>query len=117
MMDFYSQTYPIARKEHKCEFCHCTIPKGKRYSYETGKYDGEMFTRKLCPECNGILADYCNEHGYEEFDWWGITDWLSDTYCYDCPNKDSCNITPEKCEVIKGEFPHEIPEKLYKIVD
>lgn len=117
MLDFYSHTYPVARKEHECEFCHCVIPKGKRYSYEKGKYDGDIFARKLCPECNSILYDYCNENGYEEFDWWTISDYLSDTYCFDCQNREECNVSPEQCEIIREDFPCEIPKKLYEVVD
>lgn len=116
MLDFYKQMYPVARKEHTCEFCHCIIQKGKRYSCETGKYDGEMFTRNLCSECSAILHDYCKEYGYEEFDWWGISDWLRDNHCLDCENMDNCSISPEQCCRVKEKYPNEIPHSLYENV-
>lgn len=113
-MEFYTHTYPVARKEHICEFCNCIVPKGKRYSCEKGKYDGELFTRKLCPECNGMLHDWFNDTGENEFDWWEITDWLRDTYCCDCKNKEDCNQEPNHCEIIRSQFPHEISKILYE---
>lgn len=116
MLDFYTQRYPVAQKEHECEYCHCIIPKGKRYSYETGKFDGDMFVRKLCPECRAILNDYCNENSDEEFDWWEVSDWLSDIYCSDCQKRENCDCIPEQCDLIKGEFPSEIPPKLYEVI-
>lgn len=117
MLELYSHTYPVARKGHECEFCHCVIPKGKRYSYESGKFDGDMFTRKLCPECNGMLHDYYEENRDEEFDWCAVSDWLSDTYCYGCPNCEECNVIPEQCDIIRGNFPSEIPKKFNEIVN
>lgn len=108
MLELYSHTHPIARKEHECSFCHCIIPKGKRYSYESGKYDGDMFVRKLCPECNRMLHDYFEENKDEEFDWHDISNWLKDTYCCDCPNKEGCGLIPEQCNIIRGNFPDEI---------
>jgi hypothetical protein len=116
MLDFYSHEYPVARKIHKCEFCHCNIPRGQRYSYESGKYDGDFFVRKLCPECNAILSDYCDEYSYDEFEWTDISDWLKDRYCYDCPKKYECDAMAERCEIVKDKYPHEIPKRFYEIV-
>lgn len=116
MLEFYRQRYPVARKEHECEYCHRIIPKGERYSYEAGKFDGDMFSRKLCSECMSILNDYFIENDVEEFDWWEVSDWLSDTFCFDCPNRKSCNARPEQCDTIKGQFPSEIPKKLYEVI-
>lgn len=42
MMDFYNQTLHVARKEHECEFCGKKIMPKEKYSYETGKYDGDF---------------------------------------------------------------------------
>ncbi len=55
MMEFYNQSLPKARKDHVCEFCGKKIHKGEKYSYESGKYDGDMFVRKLT-----WLKDYNN---------------------------------------------------------
>ena len=108
ILDFYNHTYPKARKQHKCEYCEQTIEVGQKYSYETGKYEGDMFVRKLCCTCENILREFCNQNGYGEFDWDWITDWLHDNYCYDCEhgsrNKDDCEYHTSNCPFIKEKF-------------
>ena len=107
-MDFYHHTYPKARKEHKCEYCGQKIEIAQKYSYETGKYDGDMFSRKLCLTCENILEEYCKSAGYEEFDWWDVSDWLSDFYCYDCKHgtreNDDCQYNTQNCPLIRMNF-------------
>lgn len=108
MLEFYNQSKPKARKDHVCEFCGQAIRKGEKYSYETGKYEGEMFARKLCLVCKNILDNFCNESGDEEFSWDWITDWLCDLYCYDCEHgtkgKDDCEMQPQNCPLIRKKF-------------
>ncbi|MCB6610211.1 hypothetical protein V3C10_04215 [[Clostridium] symbiosum] len=104
MSDFNNQKIVIARKEHKCEFCKKLIQPGQKYSYETGVYDGDFYTRKLCPECFGMLNKFCKANGYGEFSWDWITEWLQDLYCYSCPNKEECGCSPEQCDVVRGNF-------------
>ena len=47
MMEFYNSNYRTARKTHKCEFCGKEIAIGERYSYESGKFDGVFFRKKI----------------------------------------------------------------------
>lgn len=112
MLDFYKQTYPKARKEHKCEYCANVIRRGEKYSCESGKYDGDIFTRKLCLTCKNILEEYCSEKGYEEFEWWAITEWLREKYCYSCKNYDdsNCDIIENECPVIREHFKPKEPD-------
>lgn len=104
MMDFYNQTLHVARKENECEFCGKKIMPKEKYSYETGKYDGDFFTRKLCTPCFNMLREYCNQHDDEEFDWWWIQDWLHDEYCEKCSTCDECDGKPQKCERVRKMF-------------
>ena len=108
MLDFYNKSKPKARKDHICEYCGQTIRKGEVYSYETGKYDGDMFTRKLCLVCENILCEFLNENGYDEFFWDWITEWLIDDYCYDCEHgikeKDDCEHCSSNCPLIREKF-------------
>lgn len=107
-MEFYNLSYPRARKEHICEYCEQKIHKGEIYSYETGKYEGDMFVRKLCCTCKNILDLFLWDSSEEEFDWWCVTDWLSDLYCHDCKhgtNADNdCKITTYNCPLIRKKF-------------
>ena len=58
MSDFNEQRIVTARKVHNCEFCKKQIQPGERYSYESGAFEGDFYTRKLCPECFDML-DTC----------------------------------------------------------
>lgn len=113
MLDFYNQKYPKARKEHKCELCNNVIRKGEKYSCESGKYDGDMFTRRLCLTCRRILEAYCLESGCDEFDWWEITDWLHDKYCNNsCDNYDdgNCDEIEVQCPIIREHLQSTEPD-------
>lgn len=107
-MDFYRQIQPKARKEYVCEYCGQKIHKGEVYSYETGKYDGDMFTRKLCLICENILDKFARESRENEFDWWWVDDWLNDYHCAECEHgrnqKNDCKIHARNCPLIREKF-------------
>lgn len=58
MMEFYTSKMVIAKKLHICEMCGDKISIGERYSYESGKYDGHFFERKLHLECSNIIEKF-----------------------------------------------------------
>ena len=43
-----------ARKEHACNACHEAIPKGHRYSYQSGVWDGSPDSFHICLRCRAI---------------------------------------------------------------
>ena len=104
MSDFNEQRIVTARKVHNCEFCKKQIQPGERYSYGSGAFEGDFYTRKLCPECFDMLDTFCKENGYGEFSWDWVTDWLHDLYCHDCPSKEDCDSFPQQCGIIRGNF-------------
>lgn len=97
MSDFNEQRIVTARKVHKCEFCKKQIQPGERYSYESGVFEGDFYTRKLCPECFDMLDTFRKENGYGEFNWDWVTEWLHNLYCHDCPSKEDCDLFPQQC--------------------
>ena len=105
MLDFYSAALPIARKEHSCEYCSKAINVGEQYSVESGKYDGDFFSRKLCLCCKNILDEFCLEVD-QEFDWDEVTEYLSDKHCSGCSKReyDSCDLMPYDCPVIRNKY-------------
>lgn len=111
MSNFNEWKIVIARKPHKCEFCEKQIQSGEKYSYESGLYDGDFFTRKLCPECYDMMISFCKETGDEEFCWDWITEWLQEIYCYECPSKEDCKSSPQQCDIIRGNFAGTFPQE------
>lgn len=41
-----------ARKDHRCDECDRTIPRGAAYVYVTGLFDGSWWSVKLCARCD-----------------------------------------------------------------
>ena len=53
--EFFTETRPIARKDHRCAECGGPIRRGDRYLRTTGKWDGEVSTIKTCVHCLAAL--------------------------------------------------------------
>ncbi|MHB1153543.1 MAG: hypothetical protein ACYCWE_21030 [Eubacteriales bacterium] len=97
-LEFYSQSIPKARKEHKCEMCRLTIEKGERYSYLAGKFEGEFFERKLHIKCGDILQEALKAMREDEFDYYMITDWWTDNKCSICKYRyPECDVNEKGC--------------------
>jgi len=48
---------PVARKQHVCNYCHCTIEKGERYHRDTlvGDYTYDWLSHEDCQEIVSVL--------------------------------------------------------------
>lgn len=68
MLEFYSSYIRTARKPHKCEYCQKDIMIGEKYSYESGKFEGDFFTRTLYEAlCTRFYIKYgCNPIDFME---------------------------------------------------
>lgn len=53
----FTETWRVARKEHRCCECHSPIPRGIRYQYCSGVWDGEPADYKTCQPCAEIRKD------------------------------------------------------------
>lgn len=51
-----NSTRPKARKEHICNYCRCSIPKGEVYSYNKMLYDGEHYVWKNHLSCDTLAS-------------------------------------------------------------
>lgn len=56
--EFYSDTMPTARKEHKCGECREIIRVGEKYEKCVGVWDGSFNTHKTCMPCVHIRSEY-----------------------------------------------------------
>lgn len=52
--EFRYDTYPRARKEHKCFECETTIKAGESYRRIVGKWCGEFDCFKICDACEDL---------------------------------------------------------------
>lgn len=106
-MELYNSYIRKARKPHKCEYCEKEIMVGEKYSYESGKFEGDFFTRTLCIPCSKMLNSYMDYSVDDTFDWWSVSDFLSENYCGKLCGQEKrheCDKSPERCEKIRAEF-------------
>ena len=94
MLEFYSYSTPVARKEHTCELCGSVIHPKQKYYRCSGKYDGMFFDSCYCLNCNNIITEFCCEVD-NEWDEDSIREYLSDKYCSRC---DWFNPDFEECD-------------------
>lgn len=62
-VDFSSERWRVARKEHECDECWRTIAVGERYRYCFLKYDGDVSYHHTCSHCTAAedwLREHCN---------------------------------------------------------
>lgn len=52
MSDFDETTYPVAAKEHRCEWCGQMILQGEKHAHFVGKWDGEFQNWRMHLVCN-----------------------------------------------------------------
>jgi len=69
MSDFFNYTYPIARKEHRCEWCGEPIPKGEKHIHGSGVWEGDWQNWRMHNECHeiGLLNDEITD-GFSPFE-------------------------------------------------
>ena len=68
MVTTIKDSHPIAKKEHICELCGCTINKGQKYYRQTNVYDGRIYDWVEHEECREIASelDMFGECDYDE---------------------------------------------------
>lgn len=106
MLEFYTDEYPKARKPHTCEFCGRTIERGERYAKQTGKCDGEFFSRSLCQTCDKILNAFFLDADDDYFTWDEVHEWLYEAHCEQCGQHDRCQLRrgDPSCGIIRKNY-------------
>ena len=64
-MEILSTVYPIAKKDHKCNYCGFIIPKGEKYIYSAIRGD-DFYIWKAHFKCQRLaeeleMFDHCDE--------------------------------------------------------
>lgn len=58
MSDFHdTPTHPVARKRHRCIGCCTLIPRGEKYTQQSGFYDGKAYRNRFHNECFEALSE------------------------------------------------------------
>jgi hypothetical protein len=52
-----AESFPVARKQHRCIWCGEPILRGEKYRHERSVYDGEMQDHKWHLECDAAFAE------------------------------------------------------------
>jgi hypothetical protein len=67
---FFRESFPAAKKTHRCDECWALIPPGTRYQRIAGKWEGHLETFAICPACqepaNYVTSNipcYCRLYG------------------------------------------------------
>lgn len=55
--EFFIESEPTSRKEHKCGECGAVIKPGEKYRKESGKWGGHFDTHKTCMPCAHVRDD------------------------------------------------------------
>lgn len=58
-MTILKETTPVARKEHRCMYCHGIISKGQKYLRQTNAYDGYVGDWVCHQECHTLAHELC----------------------------------------------------------
>lgn len=103
MVEFYKIKKPVAKKEHDCEFCKKQIEIGEKYSYESGKVNGDFTTRTLCLPCYEMMRESCIWRE-DAFEWEDVSSYLKDKYCCTCANNCGCDEFPETCIFVRKNY-------------
>ena len=106
-MEFYRERKHIAHKEYIYEMCKKPIHIGHKYWEETGKFEGDFFTRKLHPRCHNFEVKYCCDID-PEFCWDVVQDYIQDSCCFNgkCSCMDNCKYSYNiyNCPLLTSEY-------------
>ena len=99
MVEIIKKVNRVARKPHRCDYCHMMIYEGEEYSYSFLKCNGESYSWYAHKHCDRIAEDLYSYMDPGE----GITHEDFDEGCYNfcqdfvCPYCDSFNHDDLEC--------------------
>lgn len=110
-------TFPIAKKEHTCEFCYGKIRINQKYVRQTNVYDGEVYDFITHQECKDVahelrMYDDCDDNGLDgesfrenlnEYIYANHYDNKADDICSDWKDLSYYEIAKKVLEELKAE--------------
>lgn len=76
--EFYNETFPKARKPHRCVECAAPIEIGEEHLYYRGKWDGEFSADRQHMLCREVCMFLNREHRDECFPFGGLWEFWAD---------------------------------------
>lgn len=113
-MEILREATPIARKEHRCDFCGDIISVGEKYNRQTNIYDGSIYDWVSHCECSQLASeldmyDDCDEG----LDGDGFVDSLNQ-YVYDNHYDDKIDDIAKDWQLSRHELVRKILDELKK---
>lgn len=101
MVEFYNREQRKGRKDYVCQLCGRRIRAGREHIYESGKYDGEIFSNRRHIHCDAVLEAFWDAASADEWDEQEVCEYVRDAVCSACPlwHDDSCEESPYWCPV------------------
>ena len=79
-MTDYVDSWPTARRRHRCGACCRSILPGETYWRQAGLDHGQAWTNKTCEHCERVAWAFCRVTGESEWDGENAIEWLSDEH-------------------------------------
>ena len=79
-MTAYVDTWPTARKRHRCGVCARAILPGETYWRQAALDGSAAWTSKTCEHCERVVWAYGRHGGDSEWEPESVLEWLSDEY-------------------------------------
>ena len=79
-MTDYVDSWPTARRRHRCGVCYRSILPGETYWRQASLDHGQAWTHKTCEHCERVAWAYCRVTGESEWDGENAIEWLSDEH-------------------------------------
>ena len=107
-MDFSRYEHPVARKEHKCDFCGAEILKGEKYVHEVICDGGDFWDSKYHEQCAELIDRYYRWLDRDDWvDFGELTELIYDDVCRSCIGIDYCGGSRKDmtcCPVVHEKF-------------
>lgn len=113
MPEVLQEKSPIARKEHRCDYCGGTIHAGERYKNQTLVYDGTVYPWKSHEQCYSLTSyiEYDPDYGISEDD---FQSWVNEYVAENHFDKEKDDIAEGWCDKSVPELAKMIYEEIKK---
>lgn len=98
MPDFYHEADRVARDCRRCEVCGMVVAAGSRYVAATGKWDGEVETIAMHPECKALYEVCSDFDRYDCLAFQEVREFVSET------RFDRARRGPTRCRVVRSLY-------------